>query len=127
MLSFLSKTRQLSSSTTKSEVDLDVSGKSAYVYTGGGSSVQIPGDTTRLRVDKSVKRKFSLYNNICCASYVYPDMHMCVLLHIVDTYMLSRYFCWNFIYHLQILMVVSIMAIYFQWNFLKQLFQWMST
>ena len=90
MLSFLSKTRQLSSSTTKSEVDLDVSGKSAYVYTGGGSSVQvqIPDDTTRLRVDKSVKRKFSLYNNICCASYVYPDMHMCVLLHIVDTYML---------------------------------------
>ena len=60
MLSFLSKTRQLSSSTTKSEVDLDVSGKSAYVYTGGGSSVQIPGDTTRLRVDKSVKRKCSL-------------------------------------------------------------------
>ena len=62
MLSFLSKTRELSSSTTKSEVDLDVSGKSAYVYTGGGSSVQvqIPDDTTRLRVDKSVKRKFSL-------------------------------------------------------------------
>ncbi|KAL7547120.1 hypothetical protein ACHAWF_010436 [Thalassiosira exigua] len=50
MLSFF--TRQLSE--TKPEVDLDTDGPSAFVYTGG-HSVQVPNDTTRLRVDKSVK------------------------------------------------------------------------
>jgi len=57
MLSFL--TQHLETKTKEPEVDVSTHASSGYVYTGG-RTVQMPTDTTCLRVDRSVKREIIL-------------------------------------------------------------------